>query len=650
MSIVLSGSLILTGSISASGNLTTLGTITAQTLVVQTITSSIVNMTGSNRFGGQLTDRQTFTGSVLITGSLTVNTTGTEFQVTNNGVVMGNLLADSHSVTGSLRVTGSGTFTSTISAIGESTLFQGAYNDPVPNTVAVLKMSSIPTPSLASTVVGARMSGSATANVDTYAGYFSNISTVSGTGLSYGIFATASFHTFIGETRFAQGVFNDPINGTVASIKISATPRSGAPTAVFTTGITGTASSGQNTFAGYFTNTSTVSGGGVNYGIYATGSNHFFGGNVGIGTTSPSTVFHLNGSTPRMALITTSGALSSGFYDAFQILAANQTGGGLSLNIGKAESQNDLAKMVYFHTSNGSTSNRLGFGFYNNDSLFNILASGNVGFNTTSPTGSRATNLVQVAGSLAVLRVGPWFSTDDRDFVELQADGANTRVYSPNEDFSFHNPVGNANITGSVINICSVGNTNFFNSGSEKMRITSGGKLLIGTTSAGYGLFTEQRMTLNPTNDGITVAPLTQNKSAYTLQADNNTGTRYAVYVANASSAEVGSMSFTSTAVAFNTTSDYRLKQDFKDFKGLDLISSIKTYDFEWKINGSRSYGVIAHELQEVVPYIVINEKDGSKFQSVDYSKLVPILTKAIQEQQILITELTEKVRALENK
>jgi len=272
MPVFLSGSLIVTGS------MTTSGTITAQTLVVQTITSSIVNMTGSNRFGGQLTDRQTFTGSVLITGSLTVNTTGTEFQVTNNGVVMGNLLVDSHSVTGSLRVTGSGTFTSTISAIGESTLFQGAYNDPVPNTVAVLKMSSIPTPSLASTVVGARMSGNATANVDTYAGYFSNISTVSGTGLAYGIFATASFHTFIGETRFAQGVFNDPINGTAASIKISATPRSGAPTAVFTTGITGTASSGQNTFAGYFTNTSTVSGGGVNYGIYAIGNNHYFSG------------------------------------------------------------------------------------------------------------------------------------------------------------------------------------------------------------------------------------------------------------------------------------------------------------------------------------------------------------------------------------
>lgn len=63
MPVSLSGSVLITGSI------TTSGTITAQTLVVQTITSSIVNMTGSNIFGSQLTDRQTFTGSMYVTGS-----------------------------------------------------------------------------------------------------------------------------------------------------------------------------------------------------------------------------------------------------------------------------------------------------------------------------------------------------------------------------------------------------------------------------------------------------------------------------------------------------------------------------------------------------------------------------------------------------
>ena len=92
---------------SITGSLVVSSTITAQTLVVQTVTSSIVYSSGSNVFGCDLNSRQTFTGSVNITGSLTVNTTGTEFQVNNNGVTIGNLQADNHSITGSLRITGS---------------------------------------------------------------------------------------------------------------------------------------------------------------------------------------------------------------------------------------------------------------------------------------------------------------------------------------------------------------------------------------------------------------------------------------------------------------------------------------------------------------------------------------------------------------
>ena len=71
--------------ITASNALIT-GTITAQTLVVQTVTSSIVYSSGSNRFGSQLTDRQTFTGSVDITGSLSVN--GSEAILTNQTASM----------------------------------------------------------------------------------------------------------------------------------------------------------------------------------------------------------------------------------------------------------------------------------------------------------------------------------------------------------------------------------------------------------------------------------------------------------------------------------------------------------------------------------------------------------------------------------
>jgi hypothetical protein len=104
---IISGSAIVTGSLQVTGSITTTGTITAQTLVVQTVTSSVVYSSGSNVFGNSLSNTQQMTGSVSITGSLNVVTAGTELQVGATGVTLGNALTDIHNATGSLRVTGS---------------------------------------------------------------------------------------------------------------------------------------------------------------------------------------------------------------------------------------------------------------------------------------------------------------------------------------------------------------------------------------------------------------------------------------------------------------------------------------------------------------------------------------------------------------
>ena len=64
-----SGSVRITGSLQVTGSVSTTGTITAQTLVVQTVTSSIVYSSGSNIFGNQLTNVQKMTGSLRVTGS-----------------------------------------------------------------------------------------------------------------------------------------------------------------------------------------------------------------------------------------------------------------------------------------------------------------------------------------------------------------------------------------------------------------------------------------------------------------------------------------------------------------------------------------------------------------------------------------------------
>jgi len=98
---------------------TVANTLTAQTLVVQTITSSVDFVTGSTRFGSSLsTSTHQFTGSVNITGSLSVVTTGTEFQVTSTGVNLGNALTDSHIISGSLTINPNGLFVSSSGTVG----------------------------------------------------------------------------------------------------------------------------------------------------------------------------------------------------------------------------------------------------------------------------------------------------------------------------------------------------------------------------------------------------------------------------------------------------------------------------------------------------------------------------------------------------
>ena len=118
-----------------------------------------------------------------------------------------------------------------------------------------------------------------------------------------------------------------------------------------------------------------------------------------------------------------------------------------------------------------------------------------------------------------------------------------------------------------------------------------------------------------------------------------------------------------SNSINYSTTSDYRLKTDLRNYSGLNLVNKIKTYDYAWKSDNSRMYGVMAHELKEVLPYAVSGEKDAvdkeGKItpQAVDYSKLTPILLKAIQEQdekiklqQQQIDILIKRIELLETK
>jgi hypothetical protein len=93
------------------------------------------------------------------------------------------------------------------------------------------------------------------------------------------------------------------------------------------------------------------------------------------------------------------------------------------------------------------------------------------------------------------------------------------------------------------------------------------------------------------------------------------------------------------TAVAYNTSSDYRLKEEIQPMTGaLAKVAALKPCTYKWKSDGSDGEGFIAHELAEVCPQAVTGEKDAvdedgnPKYQGVDTSFLVATLTAAIQE------------------
>lgn len=115
-----------------------------------------------------------------------------------------------------------------------------------------------------------------------------------------------------------------------------------------------------------------------------------------------------------------------------------------------------------------------------------------------------------------------------------------------------------------------------------------------------------------------------------------------------------GSISCSSGGTAYNTTSDYRLKENVAPMQNaLATVSLLKPVTYTWKQDGSNGQGFIAHELQEVVPQAVTGQKDAvdkdgnPDYQGIDTSFLVATLTAAIQELKAELDATKAEVAAL---
>jgi hypothetical protein len=223
-------------------------------------------------------------------------------------------------------------------------------------------------------------------------------------------------------------------------------------------------------------------------------------------------------------------------------------------------------------------------------------------------------------------------ATNEEPFLQLIANGTGNSII----DF------GNSTIRRATIIGLDGSHLAFYTNGSnssttvtERMRITSGGSLLIGKTARAFGT-----AGIDFQSNG---ADCHWTATSSSLVAFNRLSTDGTLIEFAQDGTVEGTISISGNTTSYNTSSDYRLKQDLKDFNGLSLVNQINVYDYQWKSDSTRSYGVMAHELQSVLPYAVTGVKDGEKMQGVDYSKIVPILIKSIQELKAEIDILKNK-------
>jgi len=183
----------------------------------------------------------------------------------------------------------------------------------------------------------------------------------------------------------------------------------------------------------------------------------------------------------------------------------------------------------------------------------------------------------------------------------------------------------------------------------ERMRISTGGNILINTTSDTGERFKVNGQVASYGSSALLQVQARDASTIYAWYADNNTN----LYFFNTGNGITGQ--FTRTTGVYTALSDINKKKDFEDSKiGLNAIMGLKPTLFRMKEDNEsidKTLGFIAQQVKEFIPQAYVESGEGDdKFIGLQDRPIIAALVKAIQEQQAQIQELKAEIDELKNK
>jgi hypothetical protein len=366
----------------------------------------------------------------------------------------------------------------------------------------------------------------------------------------------------------------------------------------------------------------------VDHALFVQGSD----GNVGIGTSSPSADLQINdGNTTRgvagtfhmygSAVNGDAGDVSNEIF--FRDESVSGWGGAFIRTVRSADDQNGKDALTFGTSpSGGPVVERM-----------RIDSVGNVGIGLANPSDYYAENLVVVAAAEGGITIKS--AATDHGYLMFADGTSGNEAYRAYISHAHDGDTTNLVSFGSI-GLSSVNETTFSTNSIERMRINSSGNVGIGETSITARLHIKA--------NGDTTTPCVINNTA--AGADTRNQIQF-----QRNGTIVGSITSTASATVYNTSSDYRLKENVvTDWDATTRLKQLKPSRFNFIVDADKTVdGFLAHEVQDIVPEAITGEKDGEEMQGIDQSKLVPLLTKALQEALTKIEQLETRLETLEN-